>query len=134
MREAEEEIGLVVTLDDLTRLGRRFALSTGGTDNEVQDVFALRSDLELSGYRLHPHEVEAVVTIGLDDAIELFDGRRDVVPAIELRRGSGSDAPVVINVGVADFAAGEVGGYAVRALESLRVVVGGGTPPPFELR
>jgi len=36
---------------------------------------------------------------------------------------------------VADFAAGEVGGYAVRALEGLRFVLGGGAAPePFELR
>ena len=34
--------------------------------------------------------------------------------------------PVV--VAVAGFAAGEVGGYAVRALQGLREVVGGGAP------
>ena len=74
MREAEEEIGLVVTLDDLTRLGRRFAHSVGGADNEVQEVFALRSDLALDRYRLHPDEVEGVVSVGVDDAIALFEG------------------------------------------------------------
>ena len=42
--------------------------------------------------------------------------------------------PIVLEVAVADFAAGEVGGYAVRALEGLREVVGGGAPEPFELR
>lgn len=124
----------MLTLNDLTRLGRRFAHSTAGTDNEVQEVFAFRSDLALSGYRLHPDEVEAVVTVGLDDAIELFDGRRAVVSARELRRGSSSEASAEIRVAVGDFAAGEVGGYAVRALEGLRAVVGGAVPQPFELR
>ncbi len=76
MREAEEEIGLVLTLADLTRLGRRFAHRIGGTDNEVQEVFALRSDLALDRYRLHPDEVEGVVSVGLDDAIALFEGVR----------------------------------------------------------
>jgi hypothetical protein len=124
----------VLTLDDLTRLGRRFAHSTGGTDNEVQEVFAFGSDLELADYRLHPEEVEGVVSVALDDAIALFEGRRPVVPALELRRGSGSAVPIVLEIAVADFAAGEVGGYAVRALEGLSFVLGGGTPEPFELR
>ena len=134
VREAEEEIGLVVTLDDLTRLGRRFAHSARGTDNEVQEVFALRSDLGLAGYRLHPDEVEGVVTVALDDAIALFDGDREVVPALELRRGSGTGVPKAIEIVVSDFAAGEIGGYAIRALQGLREVVNGGVPEPFELR
>ena len=64
----------MLTLADLTPLGRRFAHSVGGTDNEVQEVFALRSDLALDRYRLHPDEVEGVVSVGLDDAIALFEG------------------------------------------------------------
>lgn len=124
----------MLTLDDLTLIGRRFAHSTTGTDNEVQEVFALRSDLALEGYRLHPEEVEGVVTVGLDDAIALFDGTRDTVPALELRRSSGPTVPVAINVGVGDFAAGEIGGYAVRALQGLRTVLTGGVPEAFELR
>jgi len=124
----------VLTLGELTRLGRRFAHSTRGTDNEVQEVFAFRSDLELADYRLHPEEVEGVVSVALDDAIALFEGRRRVVPALELRRGSGSAVPIVLEVAVTDFAAGEVGGYAVCALEGLRLVLGGGAPKPFELR
>ena len=42
--------------------------------------------------------------------------------------------PAVVDIAVSDFAAGEVGGYAVRALRGLLAVVGGGTPEPFELR
>ena len=123
MREAEEEIGLVLTLADLTPLGRRFAHRIGGTDNEVQEVFALRSDLALDHYRLHPDEVEGVVSVGLDDAIELFEGVVEAVPALELRRDAASAVPAAVDVAVSDFAAGEVGGYAVRALRGLRVVV-----------
>jgi hypothetical protein len=118
----------------LTRLGRRFAHGAGGTDNEVQDIFALRSDLALDRYRLHPDEVESVVSVGLEDAIALFEGSLRTVPALELRRTAGSDAPTAIDVAVSDFAAGEVGGYAIRALQGLRLVVAGGAPEPFELR
>jgi hypothetical protein len=134
VREAEEEIGLVLELGDLTRLGRRFAHSAGGTDNEVQEVFALRSDLPLHRYRLHPDEVDGVVSIGLDDAVALFEGSVAAVPALELRRDGASPAPAPIDVAVTNFAAGEVGGYAVRALRGLRTVVDGDTPEPFELR
>jgi hypothetical protein len=134
VREAEEEIGLVVTLDDLTRLGRRFAHSVRGADNEVQEVFALRSDLALDSYRLHPDEVEGVVSVAVDDAIALFEGTRGSVPAYELRRDAGSVGPAVLQVAVGDFAAGEIGGYAVHALYGLRTVVDGGVPEPFELR
>jgi hypothetical protein len=97
-------------------------------------VFGLRSDLELAGYRLHPDEVEGVVTVGLGDAIALFGGHRELVHALELRRGSGSGLPRAIEIAVSDFAAGEIGGYAVRALRGLSEIVSGGTPEPFELR
>jgi isopentenyldiphosphate isomerase len=132
VREAEEEIGLALAIGDLTRLGRRFAHSRTGTDNEVQEVFAVRSDLPLAGYRLHPDEVEAVVTMPLDDAIALFEGNSTVTPGLELRRGNST--PAAIEVAVGDFAAGEVGGYAVHALRGLREVVSGTPPEPFDLR
>ena len=134
VREAEEEIGLVLTLADLTRLGRRFAHSVRGADNEVQEVFGLRSDLPLDRYRLHPDEVDGVVSIGLDDAIALFEGSVAAVPALELRRDEGSDRATALDVGVGDFAAGEVGGYAVHALRGLSTILDGRVPDPFELR
>ena len=132
VREAEEEIGLRVAAGDLTRLGRRFARSPGGFDNEVQDVLALRSDLPLAAYSLHPDEVEAVVAVGLEEALALFDGSARAVPGLELRRGGGDPEETVVTV--AGFAAGEVGGYAALALRGLREVVRGSTPEPFELR
>jgi isopentenyldiphosphate isomerase len=132
VREADEEIGLDVALDDLVRLGRRFARGTRGLDNEVQEVFAVRSDLSLDAYVLHPDEVAAVVSVPLEDALALFEGRRDAVAGTELVRGEGVPQPVGITV--TGFAAGEVGGYAARALHGLLEVVGGGSPRPFELR
>jgi len=105
-----------------------------GADNEVQEVFALRSDLPLDRYRLHPDEVEGLVSIGFDDAIALFDGSLGTVPALELRRDAASGAASPLDAAVSDFAAGEIGGYALRALRGLRTVVEGGVPEPFELR
>jgi hypothetical protein len=121
-----------VGLDDLTRLGRRFARGTSGRDNEVQEVFAVRSDLPLDAYVLHPDEVTAVASVPLLDALALFEGRRDAVFGTELARGEGVEE--MRHIAVSDFAAGEVDGYAALALQGLLAVVGGGSPQPFELR
>jgi 8-oxo-dGTP pyrophosphatase MutT (NUDIX family) len=136
LREAEEEIGLAVRPADLVLLGRRFARARGGAgmavDNEVQQVYALRSDRALRDYRLHPHEVDAIVAVPLDDAVRLFAGETGAVQGSELARGAAE--PVVIDITVDAFAAGEVGGYAERALRSLTGVVAGARPKTFELR
>ena len=80
-------------IGDLTRLGRRFARGSSGSDNEVQEVFALRSDLPLAAYRLHPAEVDAVVSVPLAALLDLFEGRQAAAPGVELRRGAISSAP-----------------------------------------
>ena len=132
LRESEEEIGLAVSPDDVVRLGRRFALSASGRDNEVQEVFGVRSDRPLGEYRLHVEEVDAVVSVPLEAAIELFDGSRDAVGGVELRRGD--DVAKPIEVTIAGFAAGERAGYPALALRRLREVLSGRSPQPFELR
>jgi len=132
VREAEEEIGIPVEIGDITRLGRRFAPSVTGSDNEVQEVFALRSDLPLDAYRLHPDEVDAVVSVPLDAVLDLFEGRQAAVQGVELRRGSMASS--VARITVSAFAAGESNGYAARALRGLLEVVAGRAPEQFELR
>ena len=94
----------------------------------------MRSDLPLDALRAPSRRGRRRRLRPLDDAIALFEGRRDACRALELRRDPASAVPVEIDVGVSDFAAGEVGGYAVRALRGLRAVVGGGGPEPFEFR
>lgn len=131
VREAEEEIGLSVGIGDVTRLGRRFAYGVAGLDNEVQEVFALRSDLPLDAYRLHPDEVDAVVSVPLDAILALFEGRRAAVLGVEFRRGG--IASSVVRITVSEFAAARSDGYPARALRGLLEVVAGGAPEPFEL-
>ena len=132
LREAEEEIGLSVGTEDVTRLGRRFAHSPSGRDNEVQEVFALRSDLPLDAYRLHPDEVDAVATVSLADVLALFEGRRTAVSGVELCRDG--TVPSVAHLTVAGFVAGTGDGYPVRALQGLLDVIAGRAPEPFDLR
>ena len=132
VREAEEEIGILLEIGDITRLGRRFAHSVAGSDNEVQEVFALRSDLPLDAYHLHPDEVDAVVSVPLDAVLDLFEGRQAAVQGVQLRRGSMASS--VVRITVSGFAAGESDGYPARALRGLLEVVAGRAPEPFELR
>jgi len=132
VREAEEEIGILLEIGDIIRLGRRFAHSVAGSDNEVQEVFALRSDLPLDAYRLHPDEVDAVVSVPLDAVLDLFEGRQAAVQGVELRRGSMASS--VVRITVSGFAAGESDGYPARALRGLLEVVAGRAPEQFELR
>lgn len=132
VREAEEEIGLSLGIEDVTRLGRRFVHGGAGTDNEVQEVYALRSDLPLDAYRLHADEVDAVVSVSFDAALALFEGRDSAALCVELQRGS--TASSVGRITVTDFAAGERDGYPARALRGLLEVIAGRAPEPFELR
>jgi isopentenyldiphosphate isomerase len=132
IREAEEEIGLSIGLADVVRLGRRFALSVSGTDNEVQEVLGVRSDRPLGAYRLHEEEVDGIVSVPLPAAIDLFDGSRDAVGGVELRRGDAAAGPV--DVTIEGFAAGERRGYPALALRGLWEVLDGRAPQPFELR
>ena len=67
MREAREEIGLELTIDDVTFIGRRFVRSRP-SDNEVQDVYAVRADIPLEAFVPHPLEVDAMLRVSLDDA------------------------------------------------------------------
>ena len=132
VREAEEEIGLVVGLPDLVRLGRRFAQSASGCDREVQEVFGVRSDLPLDAYRLHAKEVESAVIVPLDAALAVFAGEIGAVAGLELARGAG--VATAVPVEVASFAGADTNDYARLALEGLRDVIAGATPEPFLLR
>jgi isopentenyldiphosphate isomerase len=131
-REAEEEIGLALTLAALTRLGRQFdAGSTlGMRDREMHEVFAVRHDAPLRSYRLHPEEVSAIVAVPLDDALALFAGRRNDVAAVECPREA---AELSVRLVVGDFV--PFGGeYAHAALTRLRALLAGEPFEPFEIR
>ncbi len=133
VREAEEEIGLALGLSDLVRIGHRFAagIGDGVIDREVQEVFALRSDLPLGEYRLHPDEVASLVAIDIDDALRLFAGEAASIPAWEHPRGASDGHAITLTV--ADFA-GRDRRYPLAALRALATVLRDETPEPFDLR
>lgn len=132
IREAEEEIGLGVSFPELVPLGRRFFCGSTVADNEVQEAFAVRCDLPLRAYRLHPDEVSGVLHLPVAATLALFEHRVASVRGTELRRGRARPGPVEARI--ADFAGIDDDGYARHALQGLADVLAGRAPAPFELR
>ena len=131
-REAEEELGLALALDALTYIGRRWVSweQAGVRDNELQHVYALRNDAQLTAYRLHPVEVDALIAVPIDAALRLFAGELTSVPArVMSRAGALSSAPV----SMAEFVP-ERGNYLSLALTALGALLRGEPVTPFELR
>ena len=93
----------------------------------------MRSDLPLDAYVLHPDEVAAVVSVPLEERSGAVRGASGTLLPGQSSSGA-RVCPRRVDVTVAGFAAGAVGGYAARALQGLLEVVGGGSPQPFELR
>jgi isopentenyldiphosphate isomerase len=86
LREAEEEIGLVVQMRDLVRLGvrRHVGVGPGRIDREIQEVFVVTTERSLSSLRPDPDEVAALLTVPLTEALALVTGEKDEVAAREL--------------------------------------------------
>jgi isopentenyldiphosphate isomerase len=132
IREAEEEIGLAVGASDLTFIGRRFIAGSDGvvSEREAHTVFAVRCDQPLSAYRLHPEEVDSLVSVPLETAGRMFAGEIETVDGIECRRDG---AASVARLARSEFIILDVE-YQLAALPALAAVIDGTTPEPFEVR
>lgn len=130
MREAREEIGLELALDDVTPLGRRVAQAAPG-DNEVQDVYAVRADLPLQAFTPHPLEVDALLQLPIEDAVALLGGAIAAAQGVELERGARLAQTVILTP---DAFVPDASSYYGVALEGLRRVVMGEPVERFLLR
>ena len=94
LREVEEELGLRVDPRRLAPLGTRRIEQriAAGLDREIHDVFLLRDDSPPEDLRLQEEEVEAVLRIGLDDAVLLETAGS--APAREYREREASETRV----------------------------------------
>lgn len=84
LREVDEEIGVRVALEDLRHVGRRRHMSDGDTgvnDNEIQDLYLLRSDRPLAAYVPDTDELEALVECQLRSVVELLAEERTSIVA-----------------------------------------------------
>lgn len=123
LREVEEELGLLVSSEELLPLGTRKveAEIPAGLDREFHDVFLLVRSLRPEDLRLQEEEVAAVARLRLDDAKTLDEGRSILVE--EWKDGKKS----TVSVGLSDFVpAGD--GYLTRIARAARQVLAGGRP------
>jgi isopentenyldiphosphate isomerase len=131
LREAEEELGLALSGDDLVRLGTRkvSGRSVGVHDSEVQQVFGVVVPTPLIALVLHPEEVDAVVRMSFVDARALLVDGVEVTAAA---RGRRETAERVVRLGVEDVVPVDDGYYAI-VLDAIEAVCAGSTPAPFTL-
>jgi isopentenyldiphosphate isomerase len=80
-REIEEELGIAPAPDQLVHVGTR--VIAGETpaviDRELEEVYLLRDDRPLAGYRPNPVEVDALVRVPLDAWIAFLFGETEAV-------------------------------------------------------
>jgi isopentenyldiphosphate isomerase len=79
-REAQEEMGLDLSPEQLVPLGVRLTVFTSGEgrlDRELTHVFLTRDDTPLENYRPDPDDVDDVVEVAPGELLGVFDtGRR----------------------------------------------------------
>ncbi len=133
LREADEEIGLHIGVTGVVRLGRRFHewRSKDVLDREINEAYAVHSDMLLTDYLLHPQEVDALVQIRIADGLLLFRERVTTIPATRFEREA-SEAEAIV-IGLDDFV--DVSDdYALKALTALQALASGSMPAPFEIQ
>ncbi len=128
VREAEEEIGLVVRPGQLTFLGSVRSVRTyeNALDREVQDVYAVRDERPVTEYALACHEVEVLYEVPVERAIDLYrEGRYVAAAGYDcLRRVSNA-------LLVEDDLITQGRALTARALERLRDWLSGADPAPW---
>lgn len=85
-REVEEEIGVAVEPEGLRSVGVRIAVNEQPglyLDREIQYIFFLRDERDLTAFQPNPHELESLVHISLDDLLDLFVGERESIEATQ---------------------------------------------------
>lgn len=103
-REVEEEIGIAVDPEQLVWIGRRIAINDlpgEYLDRELQDVFLLRDERDLSEFTPNPQELEALLKLPLESLLDLLTGACESIDAI--RRSATSDNIENVRLGLDAF-------------------------------
>jgi 8-oxo-dGTP pyrophosphatase MutT (NUDIX family) len=98
VREIREELGIDVIFASLEPLGEYpLVIQTAGLFlRERTAVFALRDDRPASAYPFDPVEVASLVRLDLSDAVDVWAGMRENVPAVEQMSDWSGDRYVAI--------------------------------------
>jgi len=128
VREAEEEIGLVVRPGRLVFLGSVRSVRTyvDALDREVQDVYAVRDERPLTEFVLACEEVEALYEVPVERAVDLYREGRYVAAA-----GYDCQRRVSNALLVEDDLITQGRALTARALERLRDWLSGADPAPW---
>ena len=128
VREAEEEIGLVVRPGQLAFLGSVRSVRTydGALDREVQDVYAVRDERPLTEFALACDEVEVLYEVPVERAIDLYREGRYVAAA-----GYDCQRRVSNALLLEDDLITQGREKTARALERLRDWLSGADPAPW---
>ena len=89
VREAHEELGIDVDLEELIPLGVRrvVSLEPGVIDREIQDIYLLRCDLSLTAYHPDRDEIDGLALLDAGEAARLHAGAIEHAAAEVLPRG-----------------------------------------------
>jgi isopentenyldiphosphate isomerase len=125
LREADEEVGLTITMGELLHAGTHLSSddgSSGRKDREFQEILLARIDQPLSAYRPNADEVDGIARIHLDEAIALLAGERaDAAARIVTPNGRVTD---LLDVTASDFIP-SVDRYALRVALACRRLIAG---------
>jgi isopentenyldiphosphate isomerase len=102
-REVREELGIIIPFRSLVPVGRRvfvYCFTPGVVEYEFQDVFLLPLASPPDRLVLQPDEVDSVLDLTVDEAIDLFAGKAAAARGTSTTQ-SGEAGPV--SIVVADF-------------------------------
>jgi len=132
VREAHEELGIDVDLDELVPLGVRrvVSLEPGVIDREIQDIYLLRRDLPLTAYQPDPNEIDGLALLDAGEAARLHAGTIEQAAAEVLPRGATTTETRFITP--ADLIPGR-GDYLAALARAVGDVLASRTPQPLQI-
>ncbi|MEQ8677518.1 MAG: NUDIX domain-containing protein [Aggregatilineales bacterium] len=83
IREVQEELGLILTFDDLVHVGKRVSFARYGAliDREIADVFFYICDQPLTDYHYQHEELAGLVAVNIDTGLRLFSDEVETISA-----------------------------------------------------
>jgi isopentenyldiphosphate isomerase len=132
VREAHEELGIDVDLDELVPLGVRrvVSLEPGVIDREIQDIYLLRRDLPLAAYHPDLDEIAGLALLDAEEAARLHAGTIEQTAAEVLPGGATTTETRLIRP--ADLIPGR-GDYLAALARAVGDVRSGRAPRPLHV-
>jgi isopentenyldiphosphate isomerase len=101
LREVEEEIGIIPDAQHLRPLGVRICANEaqpGIIDREIQDIFFMRDDRPLAGFRPNPAELAALVRFPLETLVPFLAGEAREIQGEAITPGTTRITPIIARI------------------------------------